>query len=155
MRRARILGYRLADRIRRTYWLVVRPQTFGVKCVVEHDGRWLMIRNTYGHRRWTFPGGGVNRGEATEVAVRREVREEVGIDLATVYEIGAYEGISKADDTVTCYRATVDSPWFEIDGVEVAEARWVDPDDVPQPKSPAVDHVIALLAGGSRRDTGQ
>lgn len=145
MRFVRILGYRLADRLRRIYWFVRRPATFGVNCVVEHDGKWLLIRNTYGDRRWTFPGGGVNRGETAEAAVRREIREEVGIELAGVREIGVYEAISKANDRVTCYRASVDSPRFRVDGVEVAEARWVDPDRLPEPTSDAVEHVIALI----------
>jgi ADP-ribose pyrophosphatase YjhB (NUDIX family) len=142
----RSVGYRVADRVRRVYWFVRRPQTFGVKCIIERDGKWLMIRNSYGRRHWTFPGGGVERGESAEAAVRREVREEVGIALSEVHEIGTYRGMTHRRDTVTCFRATVDSPAFEIDPGEIAEARWIDSGDVPESRSPAVEHIRTMLA---------
>lgn len=31
--------------ILKLYWLVFKPMTFGVKCVVECDGKILMIKN--------------------------------------------------------------------------------------------------------------
>ncbi len=139
-------GYRLAWQVRRLYWFVVRPRTSGVKCVIVHEGRWLMIRNTYGYRHWTFPGGGVRRHESPEAAVRREVREEVGIDVGAVRSIGSY--FSTRDgcrDTVSCFIAGIVTGGAVADGVEVAEVAWVDPDRLPVPSSPAVDDVIALL----------
>jgi 8-oxo-dGTP pyrophosphatase MutT (NUDIX family) len=146
LRAARRLAYRLAGQLRRGYWFVIRPRTAGVKCVIVHDGRWLMIRNTYGHRQWTFPGGGVRRGEPVEAAVRREVAEEVGIDLGAVRPIGSYYSTrNRCRDTVTCFVADVESAGAVADGVEVAEVSWVDPDRLPVPLSPAVDDVLALL----------
>ena len=124
----------------------VRPRTAGVKCVVVHDGRWLMIRNTYGDRQWTFPGGGVRRGESVETAVRREVEEEVGIELRAVQPIGSYFSTRNyCRDTVSCFFAEVGTDAAEADGLEVAEVRWVDPDNLPEPRSAAVDDVVALV----------
>jgi 8-oxo-dGTP pyrophosphatase MutT (NUDIX family) len=139
-------AYRLAWHVRRGYWFIVRPHTAGVKCVVVHDGRWLMIRNTYGHRDWTFPGGGVGRGELADAAVRREVHEEVGIELAAVQAIGSYFSTrNHCRDTVSCFVAHVEAADAVADGVEVGQVAWVDPQRIPVPYSPAVDDVIALL----------
>src|SRR5947208_16401491 len=55
--------YGWAARLRVVYWFVFRPNTQGVKCLIEHDGRWLMIRNSYGKGHWTFPGGAIGRHE--------------------------------------------------------------------------------------------
>ena len=74
-------AYKLAYALLRVYWFIFRPQIYGVKCLIEFEDSILMIRNTYGDMRWTFPGGGYKRNESPEMAAAREVREEVGISL--------------------------------------------------------------------------
>jgi len=61
---------------------VIAPShTVGALCLLEHEGRVLMLRQH--HRRgWTLPGGLVNRGETAEQAVVREVGEETGLAIA-------------------------------------------------------------------------
>ncbi|MEU9147789.1 NUDIX hydrolase [Streptomyces sp. NPDC048349] len=51
----------------------------------DADGRILLVRPAYGNtRRWQLPGGGIDSdlGETPRAAARREVREEIGLDLA-------------------------------------------------------------------------
>ena len=139
-------AYKVAAQLRRVYWFVVRPRTCGVKCVVEHGGKWLMIRNTYGRGHWTFPGGAVDRGEEPDAAAMREVAEEVGILLHGVRAIGDYfSNREYKRDTVYCFTASANSPTFTIDGVEVAEARWVAPEALPEFRGTSVDRILAML----------
>jgi len=54
----------------------------GAMCVVRRsDGAILLLRNSY-RPGWGLPGGMLRRGEAVADAVLREVREEVGLEVA-------------------------------------------------------------------------
>lgn len=58
--------------------LLTPNYTIGALCLIEHDGRLLLLRQRHRHG-WTLPGGLVGRGESAVQAVRREVREETGL----------------------------------------------------------------------------
>jgi 8-oxo-dGTP pyrophosphatase MutT (NUDIX family) len=62
-----------------------------VTAVIEHDGRYLLARHV-DDGRWGLIGGGIEPLEAPVDALRREVREELGIDLAIQGVIGSYGG---------------------------------------------------------------
>ena len=69
-----------ADKLRHAWWFVARPTSVGVLAlVVDDEGRILLVEHTY-RRGWYLPGGGVHRQEPLEDTLRRELREEVGVD---------------------------------------------------------------------------
>jgi len=55
----------------------------GVGAVVVRDGRALIIRRAHEPRKgeWSLPGGHLDLGESLVAAVRREVKEETGLDV--------------------------------------------------------------------------
>lgn len=53
--------------------------------VVDDEHRLLLVRFEFPDREvWAAPGGGIEPGESHDAAVRRELREEVGVSNATI-----------------------------------------------------------------------
>lgn len=52
--------------------------------IVAPDGRVLLVRSHKWNDGWAFPGGHVRVGERLADAVRREAREETGLDVRDV-----------------------------------------------------------------------
>jgi ADP-ribose pyrophosphatase YjhB (NUDIX family) len=69
-----------------------------VACVIprDQDGLVWLLRRAFapGKGLWTFPGGFVDLGESVEQAARREVREELEVDV----ELGGLVGVYSRDD---------------------------------------------------------
>lgn len=145
-------AYKLAYALLSVYRFIFRPQIYGVKCLIEFEGRILMIRNSYGDMRWTFPGGGFKRNESPEMAVMREVREEVGISLTRVRPLGEYISTDGyKHDTVKCYTVEVTTPSFEIERNEIYEAAWFSWTELPEPLASDALRVIELYRNAEGR----
>ena len=64
---------------------------FGVHAVIpDTSGQILMIRKTQSDVTWRLCGGGVEPGETIHDAMKREAREELGIDIEIEALTGMY-----------------------------------------------------------------
>ncbi len=115
------------------YWFIFSPKTTGVKCIVCSEDEVLLIKNTYGPTKWTLPGGGVHKGESPESTAKREVLEEVGIEVKDIRYLGNFLYTREyKKDTVHCFVARVDSRDTTIQESEVAEAKWFPKQSLPE-----------------------
>jgi mutator protein MutT len=105
----------------------------GVGAVVVRDGHVLLERRGQppAQGSWSLPGGLVDGGERLEEAVRREVREECGIEVEVGPLLGVFEPIVKDDDgrvryhyVVLDYLARYISGEVVV-GDDAADLRWV------------------------------
>jgi 8-oxo-dGTP diphosphatase len=65
-----------------------------VAAVIERGGLILIGQRKHGARhafKWEFPGGKVEPGETPEVALARELREELGIQAVIGAELAGYD----------------------------------------------------------------
>lgn len=115
-------------------WRLVRnaPAT---GAVIVRDGRILLARRAKEPYAgwWEVPGGFVELGEHPTEAAVREVREELGIEVALTGLVGIYLEVSGFGEQlqVTVYEASTEAEVCVPDPTEVAEWAWFEPVDVP------------------------
>jgi 8-oxo-dGTP pyrophosphatase MutT (NUDIX family) len=127
---------RLPRRVRRWTVRVLNPTfSVGAAVVVERaDGRILLVRHSY-RRRWGTPGGLLNRGETPDVAARREVDEEIGLDVELLGEpVVVVDPNPRRVDVI--YRARP-AAGADPDGArprspEIVELEWFPSDALPE-----------------------
>ena len=144
--------YRIAGRAMRLYWRVVRPRTFGVRALLlDPAGRIALVRHHY-VGGWYLPGGGVDKRESGEEAIRRELLEEVALaEVAITGVLGVYHNrVEAKDDHVIVFTAAVADPRLlrAADPREIAEAAWFAPDALPEGTSPATRRRIGEFLDG-------
>ena len=124
--------------------------TLGAMCLVhDGDGSVLLVRHSY-RPDWGLPGGLLNRRESPAIAVVREVREEVDIDIevdpAPVTVIDPYR--QRVDIVyVASHRDGNPAP----SSAEIAEACWFPRDALPELQEEVGD---ALRAVADQRTSG-
>lgn len=99
--------------------------------LIERGHQALLARNRkWPDGRYSAVAGFVEPGETLEAAVRREVAEEVGIELGSITYVASQPW--PFPDSLMCgFRAAWASGEIVVDGDEIADARWFDPDDLP------------------------
>lgn len=70
-------------------------QVVAVFVFIRQDNTILLVRQNYGKRYWSLPGGVVEMGESIDQAAIREVKEETGLDIEIRRVVGLY---SKPDE---------------------------------------------------------
>ena len=140
-----------ADKLRRAYWFVTRPFSVGVLgIVVDDQGRVMLVEQTY-RSGWYLPGGGVRWKEPLDDALRRELREEVGIEPTAPPRLhGLYWNFAeRKSDYVTVF---VVERWERrpARSREIARDAFFAPDELPENTSPAARRRIAEYTSGAR-----
>jgi ADP-ribose pyrophosphatase YjhB (NUDIX family) len=111
---------------------------------------------------WSLPGGAVETGERLQDALRREVREETGLEVEIVHLIEVFERIMIGNDNVTEYHyILIDYICRRIGGRlqasdDASRAEWFTEDEVGALKiTPGTPGVIAKAFAWLHRNTAQ
>ncbi|MEZ4600006.1 MAG: (deoxy)nucleoside triphosphate pyrophosphohydrolase [Syntrophotaleaceae bacterium] len=101
--------------------------------ILCHNGRILITRRPLEKQQgglWEFPGGKLHGDESPEEGLKRELLEELGIEIVVgpIFEV-AYYRYEWGPVVVLAY------PCRQVSGVvrnlEVAEHRWIEPEEFP------------------------
>ena len=120
----------------------------GVSVVITNlTGDVLLLKHSYGPDVWSLPGGGLSPGEDPEAAARREVREELGVELARIEPVGTLEEVLSGSHHTTHVFAAVCDQRPMPDGREVKEARFFPSHSLPEPLGQSTRRRIAVWRG--------
>ena len=104
-----------------------------VAAVIYKDGAYFTTQRGYGEFEgmWEFPGGKIEPGESREVALKREIQEELGVDIViedlictTEYDYPSFHL------TMHCYLCSIASG--EIELREHKSALWLTTDKLDE-----------------------
>lgn len=118
-----------------------------VAAIIQKNGKYFATQRGYGEFEglWEFPGGKIEPGESHETALKREIQEELGIDISvkdllctTNYDYPSFHL------TMHCYLCNIASG--EIELREHKSARWLKPETLNNVEwLPADKEIIAKL----------
>jgi 8-oxo-dGTP diphosphatase len=125
-------------------------------CVValalsDRDGRWLMHRRPPGKQHaglWEFPGGKVEPREVPVIALIREIREELGLDLepGDLTPAGFAQGpVNRESGQIVILLYTAQWQGASLAALEGGEIAWFTPAEIVLLDKPPLD--IALARG--------
>ena len=108
-----------------------------VAVIVDVEGRVLLTRRSIPPFRdlWVMPGGKIDLGEPILEALKREVHEEVGLEVEIEGLIDVFEHLTPGADNchfvILYYRCTPLFCDIRHNEHEVSEAAWVSVEELP------------------------
>ena len=115
-------------------------KTVSIKAVIRKDGKILMVKNT--HDVYDLPGGRMRCGESIHDTLAREVREEIGRELASVADAPALafsweykEG--KSHGIVIAYDVETKDVSLSSNDADITGFEWIEPKSIADLHMPA------------------
>ena len=112
-----------------------------VAAIIRKDGEILITQrldNVHLARFWEFPGGKVEAGESFEVALQREIQEELGIKIRVKDEFLTLDYDYPAK-SVRLHFFICTVLQGDPKAIDVADLRWVTPHDIGNYQFPPAD----------------
>jgi ADP-ribose pyrophosphatase YjhB (NUDIX family) len=123
----------LAHRLRHRWRRWRKSPIAGVSVILTNRaGEVLLLRHSYGPQVWALPGGGLPPREAAEAGARREVREELGLELGALHPVAVIEGVVSASPHTTYLFAAVTADTPRPDGREIIAAQFFPLANLPE-----------------------
>lgn len=127
-------------------WTANRKFTTGSMAVVFNDADAILcVRERFRDRgAWGLPGGYLKHRETHESNMRRELREELKVDVPSVTFV-AYYVQDLVDHFDALYTVTLDRSMTPRAGVEIQEVRWFAVDQLPPNLTPNAGRALQVM----------
>jgi ADP-ribose pyrophosphatase YjhB (NUDIX family) len=118
--------------------------------VIDEEGRILLLSHVFRPGSgWGIPGGFMEKGEQPEEALRRELREEVGLELERA-EIAFVRALAKQQQVEIIFRCRPRGA-LGRNNAEIKSARWFAPAELPPGLSLDQRELIARALGNGAK----
>lgn len=99
--------------------------------LIRKGDRFLLVRNTaWPAGRFSLVAGFLDFGESLEECVRREIREEAGVEVKNIHYVGS-QAWPFPSQVMLGFTADYAAGEPQADGIEVAETAWFTADTLP------------------------
>lgn len=111
--------------------------------MIEDEAKRILLvkhrreRGGFWQGKWICPGGELEHGETIEEGIRREVREETGLEIALTQALPAFDRVVKEGNEVSLHVIYIDFLAKMTGGrlkpdSDIAEAKWVKKESLPE-----------------------
>ena len=98
--------------------------------ILDQEGRVLLLKHRFRPGSgWGMPGGFIAAGEQPEEGLRRELREEIGLELESAQLFGA-RAFKKPQQIEIIFRCRPKGDALQ-QSMEIRKAAWFSPDSLP------------------------
>lgn len=102
------------------------------KCILYSENEILLVLQK-NNKKWTLPGGGIEKSENPKNCVRREIKEELGVDLESIKKIGKWSTDYRGFDEIIYYfKSEVNKNNIFINDDEINKFKWVSLDNISE-----------------------
>ena len=108
--------------------------------ILNEDGKVLTVKIT-GSEKFDAPGGHRKEGETAEEAAIREVKEETGLEVKSLTDLGKNE-----ENTKHFFKTSDFSGTIELQKEEVSDYEWIDPSSEPEKSTSALKQLLSKLS---------
>jgi len=136
--------------------ILVRPSV----AILNKAGQILLVR--YQDNSWGIPGGLMELGESTEECLRREVKEEINLELKALQLFGVFSGQElftklrnghEYYNVIIGYICTDFEGTLKPDGIEVLEGQFFNINEVPDNTNSYIKEKLKQLGPKLKQDS--
>lgn len=76
----------------RLFWKISKHKKSRARAIIlNQDKTHILLVKNITYKQFHLPGGGIEKGENAKDAAVREIKEELGIDIFVLYQLGKYK----------------------------------------------------------------
>jgi NAD+ diphosphatase len=113
----------------------IYPQLSPVIITLVRRGREILLAKAASRTYFSCVAGFVEPGESLEESIRREVKEEVGLEVKNIKYFGS-QPWPFPNNLMVGFSADWVAGDIKVDGKEIADAKWFDRDNLPEEALP-------------------
>jgi nucleoside triphosphatase len=110
------------------------PEPVTGALILNEDDEIFLMKSPKWNGQYLVPGGHVEKGENIEDCVKREIKEETGLEVSDIEFVTILEGMPESFERDTHfiflnYSCRAENQEVELDQREAVEHLWIDPEE--------------------------